>query len=79
MDVVRFSIENPVKIAVGVILTLLFGLIALTEIPIQLTPDVERPVVTVRTDGPAAARRRSRSRFSSNKRRSSRRCRGSTR
>ncbi len=49
MDPIRFSIENPVKVAVGVILILLFGAISLTVIPIQLTPDVERPVVTVRT------------------------------
>ena len=50
MDVIRFAIQNPVKVAVGVILILLFGVIALTEIPIQLTPDVDRPVVTVRTE-----------------------------
>ncbi|MFC1597125.1 efflux RND transporter permease subunit, partial [Planctomycetota bacterium] len=52
MDPIRFSIQNPVKVAVGVILVLLFGLIALRAIPIQLTPDVERPVVTVRTEWP---------------------------
>jgi HAE1 family hydrophobic/amphiphilic exporter-1 len=50
LDIIRFAIENPVKIIVGVILILLFGFIALTEIPIQLTPDVERPVITVRTE-----------------------------
>ncbi|MBN2475751.1 MAG: efflux RND transporter permease subunit [Pirellulales bacterium] len=52
MDPIRFSIENPVKVAVGVILVLLFGLIALRAVPIQLTPDVDRPVVTVRTEWP---------------------------
>ena len=52
MDPIRFSIHNPVKVAVGVILVILFGLIALTTIPIQLTPDVERPVITVRTEWP---------------------------
>lgn len=50
MDLIRFAIRNPVKVAVGVILILLFGFISLTAIPIQLTPDVERPVVTVRTE-----------------------------
>ena len=50
MDPIRFSIHNPVKVAVGVILVVLFGVIALTAIPIQLTPDVDRPVVTVRTE-----------------------------
>ncbi|HUT88923.1 MAG TPA: efflux RND transporter permease subunit [Thermoguttaceae bacterium] len=52
MDPIRFAIQNPVKVAVGVILVLLFGVIALTAIPIQLTPDVDRPVVTVRTEWP---------------------------
>jgi HAE1 family hydrophobic/amphiphilic exporter-1 len=52
VDWIRFSIENPVKVAVGVILVLLFGIISLTAIPIQLTPDVDRPVVTVRTEWP---------------------------
>jgi len=40
VDFIRFSIDNPVKVVVGVILILLFGAIALATIPIQLTPDV---------------------------------------
>lgn len=52
MDIIRFSIRNPVKVVVGVILTVLLGLIALNYIPIQLTPDVERPVITVSTKWP---------------------------
>ncbi len=50
MDMIKFSIENPVKTAVGVILVLLFGVIALARIPVQLTPDVDRPVITIRTN-----------------------------
>ena len=50
VDPIRFSIQNPVKVAVGVILILLFGMLALRAVPVQLTPDVERPVVTVRTE-----------------------------
>ncbi|MDR2761983.1 MAG: efflux RND transporter permease subunit [Planctomycetaceae bacterium] len=49
MDIIKFSISNPVKVAVGVLLTLLFGTLALTDVPIQMTPDVERPVVSIRT------------------------------
>ena len=49
MDIIRFTIENPVKVAVGVILACLFGLLALFQIPIQLTPDVDEPIVTVTT------------------------------
>ncbi|PQO43920.1 efflux RND transporter permease subunit [Blastopirellula marina] len=49
MDPIKFAIDNPVKTIVGVILILLFGLIAFANIPVQLTPDVDRPVVTIRT------------------------------
>ncbi|MDR0336264.1 MAG: efflux RND transporter permease subunit [Planctomycetaceae bacterium] len=49
MDIIKFSINNPVKVAVGVLLTFLFGVLALVAVPVQMTPDVERPVVTIRT------------------------------
>ncbi|MDR0522496.1 MAG: efflux RND transporter permease subunit [Planctomycetaceae bacterium] len=49
MDIIRFAIDNPAKTAVGVLLTLLFGILALTAVPVQMTPDVERPVVSIRT------------------------------
>jgi len=55
MQVADFSIANPVKVIVGVILVCLFGLIALTSIPVQLTPEVTRPVVSVRTRWPGAS------------------------
>ncbi|MEM1213531.1 MAG: efflux RND transporter permease subunit [Planctomycetota bacterium] len=50
MDPVRFALDNPVKVAVGVILVLMMGLIALGAIPVQLTPDVDPTIVTVVTD-----------------------------
>ncbi len=49
MDIIRFAIQNPVKVAVGVILTVLFGLIALFTIPIQLIPNVDQPIITIET------------------------------
>lgn len=49
MDIIRFSIKNPVKVMVGVLLTVLFGLLALQAVPIQMTPDVERPIISVST------------------------------
>ncbi len=48
-------IANPVKVAVGVLLVLLFGTIGLLTMPIQLTPEVERPVVRVDTRWPGAS------------------------
>ncbi|GHT44752.1 multidrug resistance protein [Planctomycetales bacterium] len=49
MDIVRFSINNPVKVAVSVLLTILFGFLALSAVPVQMTPDVERPIVSIST------------------------------
>ncbi|MDX2114698.1 MAG: efflux RND transporter permease subunit [Planctomycetota bacterium] len=52
MDPIKFSIARPVTVAVGVILIVMFGLIGLGAIPIQLTPTIDRPVVTVATSWP---------------------------
>ncbi|TVQ61345.1 MAG: efflux RND transporter permease subunit [Phycisphaerales bacterium] len=52
MDVVKLSISKPVGVTVGVLLLVMFGLIGLTAIPIQLTPTVDRPIITVETDWP---------------------------
>jgi len=52
MDPIQFSIQNPVKITVGVILAVLFGILALVAIPVQMTPDVDRPLVRVTTTWP---------------------------
>ena len=52
MDIIRFTIHNPVKVAVGVILVCLFGGLALFQIPIQLTPNVDEPKVVVTTRWP---------------------------
>ncbi|MBU8848639.1 MAG: efflux RND transporter permease subunit, partial [Desulfobacterales bacterium] len=49
MDIIRFFIHKPVTVAVGVILTVIFGLIGFQKLPVQLTPDVETPLITVNT------------------------------
>ncbi len=49
MGVIRFAIENPVKIAVGVILIVLAGLLSALNMRVQLIPDVDRPVIVVKT------------------------------
>ncbi len=49
MKIIEYSTNNPVKVAVGAIFVLLFGLLALFRIPIQLVPDVEKPQITVET------------------------------
>ncbi|AGF79403.1 cation/multidrug efflux pump [Desulfocapsa sulfexigens DSM 10523] len=50
MDIIRYSLAKPVSITVGVILILLFGLIGFNKLPVQLTPDVETPQITVKTN-----------------------------
>ncbi len=49
MKIIEYSIHNIVKVTVGGIFILLFGLIALFRIPVQLVPDVEKPQITVET------------------------------
>jgi HAE1 family hydrophobic/amphiphilic exporter-1 len=49
MKIIEYSTNNPVKVAVGSIFILLFGLLALFRIPVQLVPDVEMPQITVVT------------------------------
>lgn len=52
MDILRLSISKPVGVTVGVILAVMFGIIGLRTIPIQLTPTVDRPEITVATVWP---------------------------
>ncbi|MCR4320015.1 MAG: efflux RND transporter permease subunit, partial [Candidatus Brocadiaceae bacterium] len=49
MDIVKFSIEKPVTIIVGVIFVTLFGIIGLKTMPYQLTPSIIEPEITVTT------------------------------
>lgn len=49
MMLIDQSIKNPVKVSVAVVLIVLFGLLSLGSIPIQLTPNVDKQVVTVTT------------------------------
>ena len=55
MDVIRFAIDRPIAVVAIVIMAVLFGLLALTRIPVQLAPDVSRPVVSITTNWPGAA------------------------
>ena len=55
MSIVESAIGRPVTVAVGVMFVALFGFISLFRIPIQLTPDVDRPAVTVTTAWPGSS------------------------
>ncbi|MFC1880631.1 efflux RND transporter permease subunit [Thermodesulfobacteriota bacterium] len=54
MDPIRFSIEKPVSVIVGILLVILFGLIGLVSLPYQLSPTVIEPEITVTTTWPGA-------------------------
>ncbi len=55
MKITHDAIRYPVTTSVGVILLVLFGAISLLRIPVQLTPNVEQPRVTVQTIWPGAS------------------------
>ena len=54
MDIVKFSIQKPVTIVVGIILVVMFGVIGLSRMPYQLSPTVIEPEITVTTQWPGA-------------------------
>ena len=49
MKLVDIAIKKPITVTVGVIFLVLFGLISLFRIPIQLTPNVDLPEISVET------------------------------
>src|SRR5688572_11978816 len=49
MTTIERSIRQPVAVAVVVILIVIFGLIGLFQVPVQLTPNVDQPVVSITT------------------------------
>ena len=50
MDIIQLSIRQPVSTFAGVILVVLFGALGLYQLPVQLTPDVEAPTISVNTN-----------------------------
>jgi hydrophobic/amphiphilic exporter-1 (mainly G- bacteria), HAE1 family len=49
MHLIEAIVRNPVKVAVGVLIVVLFGCVALVRMPMQLTPEVQTPVVSIQT------------------------------
>ncbi len=44
MNLIRHAIDRPIAVIAAVLMVVMFGLVALRTIPIQLSPDVDRPV-----------------------------------
>lgn len=55
MTLTRLGLGNPVAVVVAVLLAIMFGLISQDRLPIQLTPEVELPEITITTMWRAAA------------------------
>ncbi len=55
MNVIRLAIERPVAVFSVVLMVVLMGWVALQTIPIQLTPDVRKPLIQVITQWTGAA------------------------
>lgn len=55
MILTRLALGNPVAALVAALMILLFGVISLTRLPVQMTPEVERTAITISTSWRAAA------------------------
>ena len=55
MELIGSFVRSPVKVAVGVLLLVLFGYVALDRMPMQLTPEVQTPTITIETRWPGAS------------------------
>jgi HAE1 family hydrophobic/amphiphilic exporter-1 len=55
MDLIRLALDRPTAVIAAVIMVVTFGIVALETIPIQMTPDVRRPVIVITTSWPGAA------------------------
>ena len=45
---IKLAIERPIGVMAMILMTMVFGAVALQTIPIQMSPDIEKPVLDVR-------------------------------
>jgi multidrug efflux pump subunit AcrB len=55
MTLTKLALSNPVAVIVACILVVIFGTISLTRLPVQMTPDITRPEITIVTRWRASA------------------------
>lgn len=55
MNLTSAALKNPTAVIVAILLAMLFGAISLTQLPIQLTPDISQPVIAIQTGWRSAA------------------------
>jgi len=49
------AIQRPITVIVGIVLVVLFGALSVVDLPIQLTPDIQTPTISINTAWPGAA------------------------
>ena len=49
MNVIQLSIQRPTAVVAVVLMVVLFGWVSLSQIPIQMAPDVRQPVIIIKT------------------------------
>ncbi len=55
MNLIGTSIQRPIAVIAAVLMVVMFGYVALQTIPIQLTPDINRPIIVITTNWGGAA------------------------
>ncbi len=55
MNLLKLALSNPVATLVGCLLVTVFGVVALSLLPIQLTPEIEQPEIVINTNWRATA------------------------
>jgi HAE1 family hydrophobic/amphiphilic exporter-1 len=50
MNIIQLSIKRPTAVLAVVLMVLLFGWVSLSQIPIQMAPDVRQPVIIIKTN-----------------------------
>ena len=55
MNLTLSSLKNPTAVVVAILLVMLFGAISLFKLPVQLTPDISKPVISISTNWRSAA------------------------
>ena len=52
---IKTAIQRPIAVLALIILTVVFGVVAIQQIPIQMSPDIEKPILQVRMNWPGAS------------------------
>ncbi len=50
MDIIKLAINRPMAVFAAVLMIVVLGLVAMKTIPIQLTPDIRRPILVITTE-----------------------------